>query len=101
MSDKSQLNATPPESAPGWADLWQSFSESSKQMAEAWSSSMAPFMLGDFVGLDTTFILPTSCSTIRRVQRERMVMAGLYGRKSGRGFYDYSDAANPRPMDLH
>ena len=45
MSEKSQPNAAISESTPQWADLWQSFSELSKQMAEAWSSSMAPFML--------------------------------------------------------
>jgi len=28
------------------------------------------------------------------------VLAGWHGKKSGRGFYDYSDAANPKPMDL-
>jgi 3-hydroxybutyryl-CoA dehydrogenase len=31
---------------------------------------------------------------------KRMVMAGLYGRKSGRGFYDYTDPKNPVPMNL-
>jgi hypothetical protein len=45
MSEKSEPNATPVDPTPGWADLWQSFSESSKQIAEAWSNSMAPFML--------------------------------------------------------
>jgi hypothetical protein len=45
MSGKSELNAGSSELAPQWADLWQSFSESSKQIADAWSSSMAPFML--------------------------------------------------------
>jgi len=29
-----------------------------------------------------------------------MVAAGLYGRKTGRGFYDYADAKNPQPMNL-
>jgi 3-hydroxyacyl-CoA dehydrogenase len=29
-----------------------------------------------------------------------MVTAGLYGRKSGRGFYDYSDPKNPTPVKL-
>jgi hypothetical protein len=45
MSEKSEPNAAPSDPTPGWADLWQSFSESSKQIAEAWSTSMAPFML--------------------------------------------------------
>ena len=45
MSEKNQSNVAASPSTPPWADLWQSFSESSKQMAEAWSSSMAPFML--------------------------------------------------------
>jgi hypothetical protein len=45
MSEKNELDAASAESPPQWADLWQSFSESSKQIAEVWSSSMAPFML--------------------------------------------------------
>lgn len=45
MSEKNEPNATLSEPAPQWADLWQSFSESSKQIAEAWSNSMVPFML--------------------------------------------------------
>jgi polyhydroxyalkanoate synthase subunit PhaE len=40
MSEKNEPDAAPAESAPPWVDLWQSFSESSKQIAEAWSSSM-------------------------------------------------------------
>jgi polyhydroxyalkanoate synthase subunit PhaE len=45
MNETSEPNATPADPTLGWADLWQSFSESSKQIAEAWSNSMAPFML--------------------------------------------------------
>src|SRR6476620_1402948 len=45
MSEKNELDAASAESTPQWADLWQSFSESSKQIVEVWSSSMAPFML--------------------------------------------------------
>src|SRR5216683_7247115 len=44
MSEKNEPDAASAESPPQWADLWQSFSESSKQIAEVWSSSMAPFM---------------------------------------------------------
>jgi hypothetical protein len=45
MSDKSQPNAAASDSVPRWAELWQSFVESSRQVTDAWSSSMAPFML--------------------------------------------------------
>ena len=31
---------------------------------------------------------------------KRMVLAGWHGKKSGRGFYDYADAANPKPMQF-
>jgi polyhydroxyalkanoate synthesis regulator phasin len=45
MSEKNQPNVIISEPALQWADLWQSFVESSKQITDAWSSSMAPFML--------------------------------------------------------
>ena len=31
---------------------------------------------------------------------KRMVLAGWNGRKAGRGFYDYADPQNPKPMQL-
>ena len=68
---------------------------------------MGPFTLLDFVGLDTTYYIANIMFDEFREQRfapspllKRMVLAGLYGRKSGRGFYDYSDAQNPTPMNL-
>ncbi|HXU35727.1 MAG TPA: 3-hydroxybutyryl-CoA dehydrogenase [Blastocatellia bacterium] len=68
---------------------------------------MGPLTLGDFVGLDTTYYIANIMFDEFKEKRfapppllKRMVMAGLYGRKSGRGFYDYSDPANPRPMSL-
>ena len=69
---------------------------------------MGPLTLGDFVGLDTTFYIAEIMFNEFREKRfapppllRRMVMAGLYGRKSGRGFYDYSkDPKNPTPMNL-
>ena len=68
---------------------------------------MGPFTLGDFVGLDTTYYIAEIMFNEFREKRfappqllKRMIMAGLYGRKSGRGFYDYADPKNPTPMNL-
>ena len=69
---------------------------------------MGPFTLGDFVGLDTTYYIAEIMFNEFREKRfapppllKRMVLAGLYGRKSGRGFYHYTkDPKNPTPMNL-
>ncbi len=69
---------------------------------------MGPFTLGDFVGLDTTYYIAEIMFNEFREKRfapppllKRMVVAGLYGCKSGRGFYDYTeDPKNPKPMNL-
>ena len=29
---------------------------------------------------------------------KRLVLAGHHGKKTGRGFYDWSDPANPKPL---
>jgi len=68
---------------------------------------MGPFTLGDFVGLDTTYYIANIMFDEFKEKRfapppllKRMVLAGLYGRKSGRGFYDYGDPNAPKPMNL-
>ncbi len=68
---------------------------------------MGPLTLADFVGLDTTYYIANIMFDEFREKRfapptllKRMVQAGLYGRKSGRGFYDYSDPKNPLPVKL-
>jgi 3-hydroxybutyryl-CoA dehydrogenase len=67
---------------------------------------MGPLTLLDFVGLDTTYKIAEIMFAEYREQRyapppllKRMVIAGMNGRKSGKGFYDYS-VDPPRVVDL-
>jgi 3-hydroxybutyryl-CoA dehydrogenase len=67
---------------------------------------MGPLTLSDFVGLDTLKSIADIMFDEYRERRfaapptlRKMVAAGWYGRKSGRGFYDYSGDA-PAPVEL-
>jgi 3-hydroxybutyryl-CoA dehydrogenase len=67
---------------------------------------MGPLTLLDFIGLDTVVRIADIMFDAYRETRyapppllRRMVVAGLLGRKSGRGFYDYS-VEPPVPSEL-
>jgi 3-hydroxybutyryl-CoA dehydrogenase len=58
---------------------------------------MGPFTLLDFVGIDTTYYIAEIMFKEYRETRyapppllKRMMLAGFHGKKSGKGFYDYS-----------
>ena len=65
---------------------------------------MGPFTLLDFVGLDTTYYITHVMFDEFKEPRfasppllRRLVLAGWYGRKTGKGFYDYADPNKPVP----
>lgn len=76
-------------------------------MRELGGFRMGPFELMDFIGHDvnlatTTSVFEGTFSDPRyrpSVTQKRLVEAGRLGRKTGRGFYDYSEGATmPEPM---
>ena len=71
-----------------------------KAMTLGCGHPMGPLTLLDFVGLDTTYkIAEIMFDEYREAQYapppllKRMVLSGMFGKKSGKGFYDYS--SNP------
>jgi 3-hydroxybutyryl-CoA dehydrogenase len=68
---------------------------------------MGPLSLLDFVGNDTTYYIANIMFDEFKEKRfappsllKRMVLMGWNGRKAGKGFYDYSDPAKPKAINL-
>lgn len=72
-------------------------------MREVGGFRMGPFELMDFIGNDVNFAVTTSVFESffydprykPALTQRRLVDAGLYGRKRGRGYYDYRSGATP------
>jgi 3-hydroxybutyryl-CoA dehydrogenase len=78
-----------------------------KSMKLGCGHPMGPLTLLDFVGLDTTYYIAMVMFDEFKEHRfapppllKRMVLAGWNGRKASRGFYDYTDPQNPKPLPL-
>jgi 3-hydroxybutyryl-CoA dehydrogenase len=78
-----------------------------KSMKLGCGHPMGPFALLDFVGLDTTYYIANVMFDEFKERHfapppllKRMVLAGWNGRKAGRGFYDYTDPRNPKPIQF-
>ncbi|MFN2384383.1 MAG: 3-hydroxyacyl-CoA dehydrogenase family protein [Gemmatimonadota bacterium] len=78
-----------------------------KGMVYGCAHPMGPLTLLDFVGIDTTYRI---AEIMFEEYKEplyaappllrKMHLAGYHGRKSGKGFYDYS-GSEPKPMELN
>ena len=69
---------------------------------------MGPLMLSDFIGLDLIYNASNTMFEEYRESRyapppvlRKMVMLGYLGLKTKRGFYDWSDPKNPKPIDFN
>jgi 3-hydroxybutyryl-CoA dehydrogenase len=77
-----------------------------KSMVLGTGYPMGPFVLSDFVGIDTLYRISEIMFEEFRETRyapppllKRMVTMGYYGRKSKKGFYDYT-GESPKAMNL-
>lgn len=79
-----------------------------KGMVYGTGHPMGPLTLLDFVGIDTTYRIAEIMFDEYKQEvyaapplLRKMHLAGWHGRKSGKGFYDYTGEGDPVPSDLN
>jgi 3-hydroxybutyryl-CoA dehydrogenase len=88
-----------------WQEGTASIADIDTAMTNGAAHPMGPFALADFIGLDVVFHMASNLHDEYRESRlapppvlRRLVLAGQLGRKSGLGFFDYSERpARPNP----
>lgn len=88
-----------------WQEGVASIADLDKAMELGYRHPMGPLRLGDLIGLDTRLNIAEELAAELgdrfappQILR-RMLEAGELGKKSGKGFYDWSQANAPRPRD--
>jgi polyhydroxyalkanoate synthase subunit PhaE len=90
MNDKGQTGSAA-GSLPDWSSLWQSMAESSNCMVEAWSSSIAPFMLSRVSEKTTGEVNDLSAAIERMAQGPQLADVWDFDRKLGLAFAAWID----------
>jgi polyhydroxyalkanoate synthase subunit PhaE len=90
MNDKRQTGGAA-GSAPDWSNLWQSMAESSNRMVEAWSGSMAPFMMSRASERATGEVNDLSAAIERMAQGPQLADVWDFDRKVALAFGAWID----------
>ena len=90
MSDKTQTGYAA-GSAAAWSNLWQSMAESSSRMVEAWSGSIAPFMMSRVSEKTTGEVNDLSAAIERMAQGPQLADVWDFDRKLALAFGAWID----------
>jgi polyhydroxyalkanoate synthase subunit PhaE len=89
MNDKAQLGSAP--GSEDWLNLWQSMAESSNRMVEAWSGSIAPFMMSRASEKATGEVNDLSAAIERMAQGPQLADIWDFDRKLALAFAAWID----------
>jgi polyhydroxyalkanoate synthase subunit PhaE len=90
MNDKSQTGGAA-GSAADWSNLWQSMAESSNRIVEAWSGSIAPFMMSRVSEKTTGEVNDLSAAIERMAQGPQIADVWDFDRKLALAFGAWID----------